>query len=508
MSQQLPDSLGNIDASKDNLLNDETFVQTKCYKEVLKDENFLIVGRKGVGKTAFAKMIPIKEKNSGKWSYIHLAGSPEIYFNDLERDFSGNELLKSISSSDFMYQLWEHFILESCMKIALRLLSKSPYYENSATIYNYLKSINQADLDKISTMSSFFSGMVEMMMPAIEAGGFKLSTGSGEKIREYFNSKHSYNSATEALSDLLKENNFSILFLIDDIDENLTRNSNEVIVEDFVVQLLNVVTDLNYKYLNNKDTSYGSGISAKAFIPTDIYSWLDLRHEDKFRSNKYELTWTDDEMRIMLARRIAELCRLGNMPLDIVMKKYFGECIYDIYGKPRDVFTYMIENTFGRPRDIMNIYKRLKDILGKNKVNINEAYQAISDYITETVNTIINEYSFVQPNLSDILQEFERADSLCDWEYVRLRVAQKSAAAVQFKEVGKVMNMLYDISLFGVLIDDPLKAIPPIHSLNVEYCYDRRRKSFKKLNFVMHPIFRYEYSMKDNSKEYIKKIRE
>ncbi len=84
--KDLPESLGNIDATHDILLND-TFVQTKCYEEVLKDENFIIIGRKGVGKSALAKMIPIREKDK-RWSCIHFAGSPDIDFFDLERDFS------------------------------------------------------------------------------------------------------------------------------------------------------------------------------------------------------------------------------------------------------------------------------------------------------------------------------------------------------------------------------------------------------------------------------------
>lgn len=504
MSNELPESLGNIDATFDNLLNDETFIQTKCYEEVLKSENFLIVGRKGVGKSAIARMIPVFEKEN--WSHIQLAGSPEIYFNDLEKDFSGHDDLKRISSSDFMFQLWEHFILEFCMKKVLKELGKSPYTGDLETIYSYLKSIGQADIDSVASISSYFSSMVELVLPAIQIGGINFSTGSGKKIEAFINARHNYAAAKTCLEKCLMKHNYKILFLIDDIDENLTRNSNRQVVEDFVVQLLNAVTKINYSYLKLVENTETPPLSIKAFIPTDIYSWLVLRHEDKFRSNKYELTWSEDELRAMFRKRLAELCKVGKTPFDKVMKKYFGDHIYDTYGNPRDVFTYMIEHTFGRPRDIMNLYKQLKSVLGGD-VSADEAYSAISDYIADTVDTIINEYSFVQPNLRDILHEFEGVDSLCDWEYIRVRVSQKGLLP-NVTDSGKVIEILYEISLFGIFIDDVTKQNPPIHSLKVEYCYDRRKKSFKRLPFLMHPVFRYEYSMKDNRKQYLKKLRE
>ncbi len=399
--------------------------------------------------------------------------------------------------------MWEHFILESCMKLALKKLAEDPYTGDCAVIFNYLKSINQTELDVISSISQFFSSMVELIMPAIEIMGVKINTGSGEKIREYYDSKHNYKEAVNSLYSLLINENFSILFLIDDIDENLTKKSNERIVEDFVRQLLKVITKLNYEFINNPPPI----ISIKAFIPTDIYSWLDLRHEDKFRSNKYELRWTDEEMRAMFRNRLSELCRLGKTPFDSIMKIYFGDYIYDIYGNKRDIFTYMIENTFGRPRDIMNLYKQLKFVLGGHSITTDAAYNAISDYISETVDTIIKEYSFAQPHLYDVINEFTKSDSLCNWEYIRVRVAEKAGAALPIKDVENVISTLYEISLFGVFIDAPKKPLPPIHSLDVEYCYDRRRKSLKRLNFVMHPIFRYEYLMRDNSKDYIKEMR-
>ena len=395
------------------------------------------------------------------------------------------------------------------MKLMLKSLASDLYTGDAATIFAYLKSINQADLDKISTISSFFSHMVDIVSPSIELMGAKLSTGSGGKLQEYYNATHNYGKAVQALDSILLSRGFSILFLIDDVDENIMRNSNGSIVEDFIVQLFKVITDINSKFIgkkSNTDTD-APNISVKAFIPTDIYSWLDLRHEDKFRSNKYELTWTDDEMASMFRKRLAEGCRLGNMSLEAILKKYFGNGIWDTYGNRRDVLAYMLEHTFGRPRDIMNIYKQLIAVLGKDKLTISDSYKAISDYISETVDTIINEYSFVQPNLYEILSEFEKSDSLCNWEYIRVRVAQKGAAAVQVKEIGNVINTLYEIGLFGILSDTPESSTSPIQSLNVEYCYNRRRKAFKKHDFVMHPVFRYEYSMRDNSKEYLRKLK-
>ena len=508
MREMLPDSLGNIDALYDDLLNDDTFVQTKCYTEVLKNDNFIIVGRKGVGKTALARMIPVREEQNPRWSAVKLAWSPEVYFDDIAKDFNNIDALKAISTSEFMYQLWEHFIFENCMKIVLSKVCDSPYTGDESVVYEYLKSIGQADLDTIASMSKFFSGLVELISPSVEVGAISVTTGSGEKLKSFFDSKHNYSKAVDAMLRLMSSFDYKILYLIDDVDENITKSSSHNLVQDYVWQLIKVITDINKGVKGRVPKKHQGLLQVKAFVPTDVYSWLELRHTDKHRSNKYELRWSDDELRSMLGKRLAELCKLGNMPYEGIMRKYFGDRIYDPYGKPRDIFNYMIENTFGRPRDIMNLYRELKDVLTGETLSTDRAYQAISDYMVYTIDTIIKEYSFVQSDLEEILYSFDKADALCNYEYIRLRVASKDVAAVPLKDVKDVINRLYEIGLFGILCGDVINHSPPLHSLTVEYCYDRRRKPTQMMDFVMHPVFRYVYSMKDNSREYIKRIRE
>ena len=509
MKSSLPDDLGNIDALYDQLLSDETFVETKCYEEVLKQDNFWIIGRKGVGKTALARMIPEREEDNPRWDYIYLANSPDVYFNDLSSDIKNNESLKRISQPDLMFQLWEHFILENCMKIVLKEVVKSPYTGEASIIYKYLKSVGQADLDCISSMSTFFGAMIELMLPAITADVTSIKLGSGEKLQTYFNERHNYRNAVKALKVLMIDNDYKILFLIDDLDENLEGEIDKELVFDFVLQLLEVVKEFNFAVRGKWNGIDRKHLSVKCFVPTDLYSWLALRHVDKARAHKYELNWDKDELQSMLRKRLAELCKVGKMPFDEIMHKYFCEGIHDTFGKSREIYSYIIENTFGRPRDIMNLYIKLSPVLGKGDFSLEVGNKAIVDYISNTVLTIIGEYKFVQPFLADILDSFEKKNAVCSYEDIRGLVADKTdSISLDPSKLKKIIDQLYEIGVFGILGSIPSFPFMPIHSWDVEYCYDRRRTSIKKLEtFVFHPIFRAEYSMIDNSTKYLKGLR-
>lgn len=510
----LPEDLGNIDATYDDLLNEDTFVQTACYGKVLDDKNYIIVGRKGVGKTALARMIPSRECNNPSWKAICLASTPNVHFSDLAESLETHDTLKNISSPDFFYQLWEHFILTNCMKLIVRTCGKSPYTGVFATMYEYLKGIGQADLDFVSTVARLCTSLVECVAPSLSLGIVNLKVGSGDRIRTIFDRQHNYGAAVSALRDALRSETFRILYLIDGIDENIMKDSSPDVVFHFVSQLLALARDVNYGSTTAHLPNFARHITVKAFIPTDIYSWLEMRHADKFRQYKYELTWTHDELREMFRRRLSEICRLGNMPFENVLHKYFGGSIYDTFGNRRDVFTYVVDHTFGRPRDIMNLYRELKSLLApEQKISVAAAYKAIAEYISLTIDTIIDEYKFVRPDLDEILLKFDKSNSILTYDDILFAVASKEIVALNLNEVHRVIHMLYEIGLFGILrYDSDASRISthskktPLHSLLVEYCYDRRQRTLKGEYFVMHPIFRYEFSMVDNTDEFFSRI--
>jgi hypothetical protein len=512
----LPNNLGNIDASYDQILP-STFVTTHSYDEVLQKDKFIITGRKGVGKTALARMLPEREKNNVQWNKIILSDAPEIFFDDLSSDFRNNNSLSKLSTSEFMKQMWEHFIVESCMKVVLDELDNRDDSKDIALIKKYLESVGQLKESKLSNIASFFANMLDLITPELELDKVKISVGSGEKIMKIFEKKHNYIEALTSLKVVLENNNYNILFLIDDIDEHLDKYSNEEIFKPFVEQLIMVSRSLNYG--NASANIYlGDCLTIKVFLPTDVYSWLEMRHTDKFRSHRMELLWKDSELKEMFRKRLLELGRLKKLSLEDLLNNYFGEGVYDTYGKRRDLLGYIIENTFGRPRDIMNIYSQLKYYLRNHSLYTDNGYYAIADYVSETIQSIISEYSFVQPNLDYILQGFVGANAVLKYSDVYQIVLEKNANVISEQEVDKIINTLYEIGLFGLMsrdknpfYDNLLTQKTPIHSLKVEYCYNKRTtlRTLKRSDshLVIHPIFRYEYSIRNNLSDYLKEVR-
>lgn len=253
------------------MLNDDTFVPTACYSKVLQDDNYIIMGRQGAGKTAFAMMIPKRESDNLRWQHIQRATTPDLFFTDLVADLDNHDVLRSISSPALFYQLWEHFILVSCMQIVLRKCAREPYTDGFSTIYNYLRSIKLGNPDVMSNVARVATVMLESLTPTLSLGDVQLKIGSADRIRDLFDQQHNYGAAVSALREALRSQGFRILFLIDNIDDNLADHSHHDLVFDFISQLLRVARDLNYGPTDTNLPTFGDHVTVKrSYQPTCI----------------------------------------------------------------------------------------------------------------------------------------------------------------------------------------------------------------------------------------------
>ena len=126
------DNFGGIDADEDGLLRD-CFQNHPAYTAARAHERFLVLGRKGSGKTAIFKRI-ITERDYGVFGYGHTFDDYPWHHHDLQAEVGVPEERRYIHS-------WRYLMLLSLAKILLNLDQSQPW--------------DEAALDSLSDLESF-----------------------------------------------------------------------------------------------------------------------------------------------------------------------------------------------------------------------------------------------------------------------------------------------------------------------------------------------------------------
>lgn len=116
------DHFGAIDADSDDLLRD-CFQDHPAYESARENRAFLILGRKGSGKTAIYKRF-ITEKSHGTFSYGHSFDDYPWHHHDLQAQVGVPEELRYTHS-------WRYLILISLSKILLNQDQSQPWSEQA-----------------------------------------------------------------------------------------------------------------------------------------------------------------------------------------------------------------------------------------------------------------------------------------------------------------------------------------------------------------------------------------
>ena len=117
------DSFGGIDADTDQLL-DECFENHDAYRAVLNHQKYLILGRKGSGKTAiFRKLIRTHAYNI--FSFVHT-------FSDYPWHHHEKQKKAGVPNEQCFLYSWEYLIYMSVAKILLNMDNSQPHSDVAA----------------------------------------------------------------------------------------------------------------------------------------------------------------------------------------------------------------------------------------------------------------------------------------------------------------------------------------------------------------------------------------
>ncbi|WP_299397684.1 hypothetical protein [Pelagibius sp.] len=335
-------NFGGIDADRDNLL-DECFEDHESFEAVRDFERFLVVGRKGSGKTAIFRKI-IKDRRPDAFALGHT-------FTDYPWHHHNLQMLKGVPREECFVQSWKYLIFITISKILLNYDQSQPWNER---FLDDLGSIENFVLDtygsKDPDLTNLFSPTRQIhIKPTL--GLSLLGVNAGVEV-ENIAMEHLPTVAKEVNDNLEKkilqslnpDNLYYVCF--DELDLGFSKDDANYPLR--LIGLLKAAMQINNLALENHKK-----LNVVIFLRDDIYQFLQFEDKNKLTQGglvriEWDTARTKHTLRELMERRFAKLLSVGEEGAwDLV----FNE-VQQMRGN-QSKYQHVVDRTMLRPRDMI-----------------------------------------------------------------------------------------------------------------------------------------------------------
>ncbi|MCD4723664.1 MAG: hypothetical protein K8R63_02390 [Bacteroidales bacterium] len=522
--------IGSLDAENDKFLisafvdkNDLSILQN------INDPKSIILGRTGTGKSALINYLETKEKNVVRiepesMSLRHLSNSNIInYFKDLD-----------VKLDLFYKVLWKHVFIVELIKV---------HFDNniskSKSVLEWLKSqfsdkSKKHSIEYLETWGDRFWENTEYRIRELETSlesRFLGSLGGNIQLKDLIElsskveaeqkdtKRIKYEVITKAqkvinetqlehiknIIDLMKEKIFNktqkkYFIVIDDLDKEWVSNA---IVYDLIKALIETIKEFS-KIPNVKII-----IALRTNIHKKIFKINIARgiQREKYNHLYLDIRWEKEELKRLINYRLRELMK-GTYTND---SPTIDDILPDSSKKSISGFDFIIENSFLRPRDIIDFFNKcIKYADGKTKITRDILKAAYEEYSHERLRALNDEWlenygnlhclygflkgqsnGFTCSGIEDVASEYF-LQMIVDDEVITLTTEYQK----KFSEFGNtfecnkllmpVLVTLYEIGLLGIKLSPDKK---------LEYIYESytaiEQVDIKmETKFYIHPMFK------------------
>lgn len=471
---------------KDYAQDDENlkhyFIKTRQYRELKSGSRYLVLGRKGSGKSALFKMLA---DETAQTATIPVKIAFDVHdFIQIENILKQNNITTKLND-DFRYSLaWQDFLISEIIQSALK--KGADTFGDDNLLKRHL--VDQGFLKEGRVMR-----FAESLINVVKGINYK-----GDKYSIDLNFQPLKNIAqadqdlvNDAINYLFQNNNFFVL--IDNLDEPWKNN---IEMNSWLRGLVFAIRNLKSAYNN---------LRIIAFLRTDIFDVIS-KESDLFdaRSEITTISWDDNayyNLKSLVAARIAYYFNLEyndtseiNDMWDRVFPKYM---IYN--GKQNNMATYMIDRTLLRPRELLQFCREVVsssqtrflpcDQNAVNSAEVNYSYWKVTDLAGEYSNTCLNidkcilSFANTRRNwrwpVSDVLKHLdnlESSDRLVDSNNNRIYSSKEA------------LEQLYRINFFRKAI------IMPQMRTRYRLYHQDNSINYNTTIFDIHPAFRKRFT--------------
>lgn len=453
-------NVGEVSAERDKNLT-HYFYDAGVSKEIIDNpKQYLLLGRKGAGKTAVFLHLTRKPKELFEEADIVVGLSLQSY------NWQAHQLLiDSQKEGGFQHRDSWRFVLsiESIRAVVTHLQDRElKIPKNLSKAAQVLESLfskpvpSWTDLlgEKLYNLASF-------ELPGLDASTDGISTTGGaisfEDLKEKRDLRTIMNRNISALTNwlelCLKEipSNIRIFLVFDRLDEAWTTS--------FIEESKTIISGLLHASEHALEKFNGK-IRPIIFLREDIFWSFDINDRNKFREDcSQNLRWNTDSIEKLILTRINYYADLANQPKITSLQDLFQE--KEMRSRTPPV-RHLFNRTMCRPRDMVAFLRRTfqaaKDDFLVNdqatKLSTKAIYSAEPGYSEYLFDELSDEWRTQNPEFSEYLAGIENLKYTIFQSLEYQAELKKKELATDTSEYRKIARFLFDNSILGITVGE------------------------------------------------------
>jgi len=372
---------------------EDYFVESEAYNRVRLGSRRIVIGARGIGKSAIFQVLARREREAG--SYV-IELSPEDYSYELLNQTMASEDHGSWAKLGAYAVAWKYLIYVLIMK---EVSKKKTHLKKGAAngIYRYIRdNHSNPQASKLSALVSYLKRLEGIKIGKYEAS---IKARELEKLYKLEEIHHLVPSLKEIASSR------KIVVLVDELDRGWDSSED---ARAFVAGLFQACISVN---------SVHDNLRVYMSLRQELYDDVPELYDDaqKYRDLIETLRWNELSLLKLIARRARH-----SMPaLAAVDDETCWDSIFASLPGPGACgsFRYMIDRTLYRPREIIQFCTQAIECCRESNSVIPVKHAAVREaegvYSAERAKDIAAEHRFQYPGLISVLEAFRgRAQSL------------------------------------------------------------------------------------------------
>lgn len=527
----------------------DLFVKTYAFKKVRKQTSYLLIGRKGSGKSTIVDYLSRdfedKYKDAIKISINDF--DLEYLYSILSTQQLRSELNVVVSQVRVFEVIWELFIYVCCMHCLVIEFrngrAKNGQLQHLPAIDRFLRQLSGTrsdhglELDYKATFHWCYSKIVQQIDDAIDSArddtaefAYDLSrllnpeamlrTALSDAVVDAFHT--SLNHCTRRF--LVSLDGFDTAFEefrvrsqhSNHLEEEIRRRTQYEI--DWLRGFAHVLIEMKS---SPRRTALSNLVDFCATIPKDRF--VEIRNAERdsyvYIGKCHEIRWSAIELAILLFKRLEIVANYKTdkrltpqRRLEEVLHKCYPyvplETVTSVDGKDHElpIFIDVLRHTFWRPREILIYFAKiiavLKDIKRRNiEVTQFAVSKCIADTTREIVRTeFLSEFQRHCWNIRDIIEKFRRQKQILGLEEVQsilkdtpFNFIDRDRPVFDFRQQ---VQFLYEVGFLGVEVSPRTKERLRLLDIDVFWFnagddpfYVIADEGFMESKFIIHPVF-------------------
>jgi hypothetical protein len=375
---------------------DEYFVESEAYRRVKAGTKRILIGGRGIGKSALFQVLGRRERDAG--SYV-IELSPEDYSYELLTQTMASEARGSWAKHGAYAAAWKYLIYVLIMKeVSTRRI---PLGRGGGQLYKYIRDhhANQ-QASKLAALVSYLKRMESFKIGKYEASARARELEKLYKLEEIHH-------LLPALKEVARRRR--VIVLVDELDRGWDSSED---ARAFVAGLFQACISIN---------SLHDNLRIYMSLRRELYEDIPELYEDaqKYRDLIEAITWDSAALRKLMANRIRH-----SLP---ALAGHNDQACWDALFFPLPgggSFRYMIDRTLYRPREIIQFCTLALECARDSQTAVPLRRTVVRDaeyhYSRERARDIAAEYRFQYPGLMSIFETFRGKDLVFSRDEIEL----------------------------------------------------------------------------------------